>query len=433
MNALIPRARFDLPQNWTPAGTVCVKIPCPDDPQYITMLMGLVTELTWSYNFQRDDTTQGAATVSRTWLAALNSTPMVVEGCEDMPAFRINPETCLLEVDCGGDNWKPVYTPDYDPTQDAPVPPPPYPDPPPEGTTNECIAASNATEFMKSGTHQFALLLDNDHALGLIAGLLYTLLSQLVSVLQANIYLSVLSIDWGSFDYETILQDYEVFDWDDLKCMLLKYYADNGEMTIAKHIEALADMDNQAGQIWRLIRLVWSLMGSVGATYASLWAGITVEADCAACAWEHTFDFALGAQGWESIVSGGRTQAQLEAQGWTYDLSGIDGNGNHYYNVAIQRAVAPATSINRITVYAADVTRGDYLVFYPDHIMVNGVIVEAFGNTDEGTFTFQWDGGIAATSIAANLTLAVQNTEFPVSGDGFITKIVVAGSGDDPF
>lgn len=294
--------RYQLPDEWEVGETMCVKITIPADQQYYGQLIGLLDTLKWSKNFAPDETRTGAATVSRTWQSALESEPIEIEGC-DMPDFRINEDTCLLEVNCSDDpeapDWQPVFTPAYDPTEDAP-PVALYPDAPPEGETNQCLAAENVTAFFQHGIGQFAALLGIDGVFGQIATLLYTMLSGLVAMVQANLWFTLLEVDWGSFNNATIEGDYASFDWDTFRDLIVCYFSPNGEMNPANHLEALDDMESHAGQIWRAIRLVWSLAGSIGISLAAKWAGIT-DGDCAECEvcgeWEHTFDFTVSAHG----------------------------------------------------------------------------------------------------------------------------------------
>lgn len=82
MPALENRWRFQLPANWEPVGTVCIVFTVPNDPQYVGQIIGLVDALKFSKNFGRDPTRTGAATVSRTWQAALESEPVRIVTCE---------------------------------------------------------------------------------------------------------------------------------------------------------------------------------------------------------------------------------------------------------------------------------------------------------------------------------------------------------------
>lgn len=65
----------------------------PADQQYFSILIGLLDALKFSRNFNRDDTDTGAALVSRTWQAALESQPIITIDCEDVMSYdtRVKP------------------------------------------------------------------------------------------------------------------------------------------------------------------------------------------------------------------------------------------------------------------------------------------------------------------------------------------------------
>lgn len=97
-------ARFPLPDDWEVSDTQCVIVRIPNDQQYLSQFIGLVDQLKWSRNFARDDTQTGAAIVSRTWQAALESEPVTV-GCGII--LRQNPaNVCQLQQSIdGGATW----------------------------------------------------------------------------------------------------------------------------------------------------------------------------------------------------------------------------------------------------------------------------------------------------------------------------------------
>lgn len=99
-------ARFPLPDDWQPEGTVCVNLNIPNDPQYLETLSGLVDALMQSSSFDRDPTRTGAATVARTWKAALLSAPIEM-GCDMAFQLRQNPDDpCQLQQSFdGGLTW----------------------------------------------------------------------------------------------------------------------------------------------------------------------------------------------------------------------------------------------------------------------------------------------------------------------------------------
>lgn len=337
----LPIPRFPLPSDLTPDGTMCVRVTIPNDPQYLGTLVGLIDLLKWSRNFARDPSGTGAAIVSRTWQSALESQPIEVEGCVD---FRINPDTCLLEVNCSDDpdnpDWQPVKTTAFDPTRDTPTDPP-YPDPPPSGQSNECLAAANTTSYLKWGIGNFVDALLASGIFGVLIQVIYTAIITVTEVYTQSFY-SRLTTVLGQLDVGTIEADYDAFDWQVLQDILVCHYQPNGSMTELgwenAHIEFEEQFDDTENQIWLLIILWWDIFGTVGATNAALWGGIT-EAECALCGiTEYCIDF-TETDGGFSIRDAGEGLYEL-GTGWKNDL---------YQRVVIERTIAQC-NVRTITV-----------------------------------------------------------------------------------
>lgn len=430
----LPIPRFPLPDDLTPVGTMCVRVTIPNDQQYLGTLIGLIDLLKWSRNFARDASGTGAATVSRTWQSALESAPIEIEGC-DMPEFRINEDTCLLEVECGDGNWRPVFTPDYDPANDAPLDPQ-YPDPPPAGETNECLAAANVSAYFEYGVGNMVAVLAEGGVVGTIASMLWQLLSVVVSITQSQLWVFVLQVDWGGFNPATIQASFDAFDWDDFKNLIVCYFQDNGAMNPVDHISALNEMEEQTGEIWRLIRLVWSLAGAVGITLLTKWGGIeSADCDsCIECEWTHLFDFTTGDHDWEVQEVFAGNAGILTGGGWVSDDLQQPA-GNYYRGVWIKRAFTE-TVIRRIKVvfdYTYGVTTsptsgangisgdGVSLSGIPFSDVVDGVDLEHI-----------WEGEESLIEIASQIFSSYMAS--PTFGGSVTLKsIEVCGMGTNPF
>jgi len=124
--------RFPLPDEWDVTDTICVTIRIPNDQQYFGTLIGALDRLKFSQSFERDPTMTGAATVSRTWKAALESMPIEFGECEVFD-LRLKPgspwitqastdggETWHDAIDtCACDDMAPLFPPDLSDPQDA--------------------------------------------------------------------------------------------------------------------------------------------------------------------------------------------------------------------------------------------------------------------------------------------------------------------------
>lgn len=111
----IPVPRIDLPDDWEPEGILCARVPLPDHPDYLPMLIGLIDQLKLSRSYERDPTKTGAATVARTWERALNTMPIIIINCEgdEMPTIlRDDPsDPCKVQQSIdNGATWSHAFT-----------------------------------------------------------------------------------------------------------------------------------------------------------------------------------------------------------------------------------------------------------------------------------------------------------------------------------
>jgi len=287
---LLPIARFPLPENWEPEGTICATFVIPDNPEYLAAITGLVDELKWSKSFARDETGTGAATVSRTWAKALESQPVFTQGC-DMPEFRVG-EDCLLEVNCGTNeepNWQPVFTSEHPGGEpETPFPPdtPEY-----EEDTARCISAANIAAQLKYGTETLA----NDAAIvGGIAIAIIDLLGAFLFFVPGGVLIDIaiaiinLAVGHVASDFADDLPD---IDWvavrDALACILER----DGSMTEGDKTEFLSYMNSVfVGNLaWELSKIIVQNVSADGLTNDARMPqnDISIE-DCPSCApWEH--------------------------------------------------------------------------------------------------------------------------------------------------
>lgn len=110
-------SRWTLPRIVHPPKTRKFVICVPDEQFYLAAFRGLLIELTYSKNWQRD-TAHTAAVVSRVWQQALESVLCddcanigIVESDDDMQ-FRIKPgDPCIIQTLCGDGTWLDWYDP----------------------------------------------------------------------------------------------------------------------------------------------------------------------------------------------------------------------------------------------------------------------------------------------------------------------------------
>lgn len=110
------KSRWTLPQLVHPPGTRRFVICVPDERFYVAAFQGLLVELTYSKNWQRDEA-HTAAVVSRVWQQALAN--VLCDDCgligleiEDDMQLRIKPtDPCIIQTLCGDGTWMDWYNP----------------------------------------------------------------------------------------------------------------------------------------------------------------------------------------------------------------------------------------------------------------------------------------------------------------------------------
>lgn len=256
--------RFPLPDEWDVEGVVCMVIPVPDDAQYIEIMRGLIDTLTWQRSFNQHPTENAAYQVSRTWQRAFEH-GITFQEC-DMPDFRIDPDTCLLEVDCGDGNWQPVFTSEH-PGGEPEIPYPPD-TPEYEDDTARCIAAANITAQLKYGTETLA----NDATI--IGGIAIAIINLLGAFLffvpggvLVDIAIAILDLAVGHTSAEFVA-DLADIDWDRVRDHLACYLNRDGSISEAGKTMFRAWMDDQypGNLAWGLAKIIIDNIDADGMT-----------------------------------------------------------------------------------------------------------------------------------------------------------------------
>lgn len=360
----IPIPRVELPAEWTPEGTICALVPIPDDPEFLSALVGLIDQLRLSRTFARDVTKTGASIVARTWASALNTQPIATIDCEGVVTVfdvRQRPdEPCILEKSTdggetwvqfadltlcpptvmigsdgktivywcptcgpdGGPGWVPLPNPDdtYDPAHDDPQTD--HSDWPDEGTDPGCVFAANVTEAFKSVFERVDFGLETgalSQVIWVAANGLYGIANRLLTkkiqeILQA-IAANVLS------DYADWHDDYESFDWQEMTDKFCCFFDDSGMVTETSFAFGMASIAGKSGPLWDLTKVLLSVIGPNGLNNAATYAGITAE-DCD-CDCDNCQDFTMGPEGYS--VLGGHGE-WTDGLGYTGTLDPVTGD-----------------------------------------------------------------------------------------------------------
>jgi len=431
-----------LPENHEPEGyyTLCVHIP--RDVEYLREFLGSLDHF-GKWMAWEDDSGVRAKEAAAVWKVAneLTRAAYAAGECGDMPEIRINPETCLFEVNCSDDpenpDWKVIITEVTDPRTEIDYPVP-YPDPPPEGQTNQCLAAANIAEYVWFGGYQYAQLLDEGGLFVEFVSLVMSVTS-MVLTLASSIVVDEITEFFSDVDTETILADWTAIDKQDLIDILVCYMTEDGTMPPANFGDFLDEISTLAetNQAWYIVRLMINLMGYGGMSVVALIGGIT-EAECAECPvdcdWSHEFNAVNGWGAWENVPVLTGVSGTLIAGEWIHgDFEAVA--SNFYRAVWIRIALPTDTPMRRVKVtfdYTYGSTPSGANAAY-GIIGQSGVIETLpFSDVINGTdLIFQWQGEEDTNIIEVGMDASYAGSA-SFAGSITIKSIELCGMGTEP-
>lgn len=308
---MTPNKKYTIPaENALPDGHYCFPVYIPAEGAYLERFFWALDFFSKWVAWEETGDNMAQAVADRWKVAnALTRTSFNEGGCSAVPQFRINPETCLIEVNCSDDpeapDWKTIITQLTDPRTDITYPPP-YPDAPPEGQTNQCLAAANIAEYVWFAGGKFALQINDG---GLFAEFIALVMSVFVALftLLTDIVIDATTTLFIDIDPETIGGDWTALDKQEFIDLLVCYLNEDGSFPLATWGDFLSALlakvpDNPA---WELVHFVCVLMGVGGMNIAGRIGGIT-DAECAECgAWEAIFNAENGWTGWAGFTGRG--------------------------------------------------------------------------------------------------------------------------------
>lgn len=434
----VPVARIELPDDWTPEGQVCMLIPVPDDPQFISMLVGHIDQLKYSASFARDGTKTGASIVARRWQEALDSQPLITVNCEgEITMFNVRQNTtdpCILEKSTDGGatwvewadltlcppnvvlssdgtkilwlcpncgpggtpEWVPVPMPgveDYDPAFDDPQTPVEegWVEP---GNDPACVYAANLVEAFKSIYERldFALQTGTLSTVVYIEAMLQVVAKRMLTK-KAKEILDLLA-GTSVFSYAEWNADYTATDWQEMIDKLACFYQEDGTVSRATFDTELACLDDMTGPIWTVTKAIIALVGTNGLNNAADFAGIheaTCDPDCCECD-ECIMTFDAGGCAYTlirgTLQAGGVSGNCIRSEFWD---SGASGSARYQQRIII-RIPIEEYRVCSIHMWVKGVNAGSGATAIGNH-------VEIYNSS--GVMTF--DSSVASTESATYL------------------------------
>lgn len=474
--------RFPLPDNHDPTEDWCIVVRIPGQAQYLAMLVSHLKALTFSENFDRDETKSGAAEVSRRWESALFGQPIIRMGCNPLMDVRQNEDNpCTLEKtfddgltwetfanmqlcpplvirspdgniwwwnplgggtggDPGSGAWEPVPTPSGMPDTTAPPSLPPYPPGSSEyeDETARCIAAANLADVLKSGVGSLVHTAVEAEAWSFVvicAGLVVLTMLGLFPAVPI-LAMALLALASG-IEIDTLETDYGAYDFTNIRDAIYCHLERDGSMTEAGRAALLEDLSSlqigtSTNQIEWMIYIILQNCNAAGLTADAKIPHSTIDADCsgAECHWTHVFDFTNGTEGLSFTEICGHGIGQLTGNGMQTEFTYVDPCPT--YN-----SLMIANIIRDCTITYAKVEGHNESA----PTLAVGVFPDMSGGRGHSTFLYVTSISLGDFVLEASGTDATNGFELYL-GTGtntgseqvaWISKLTLEGPGDDPF
>jgi len=470
-----------LPENAQPPDTVCLKVYIPNDPLYLREFWDAYSYFTQWSAWKRDPLKRGKD-AARVWLKAYDQAReeyILRGGCPvAITNLRQNPlDPCKLEFsedgvtwtefanlkDCGGGGCGDSgvlrvtngVVQRYDPCDESwrdagPVTPTtghggdgvgsyePGPD-------VSCLAATNISHVLTTGISATIAVLIAEANLAQLANALAAAFATItpgfewydaVAVTFAEILLSY-SGSWSD------VNDYDIED--DVTLIMQPYIDDDGSITAENwhniNQELIAKGESYTlfsteNVKWALYNLATYVLGPQGLVKAEKLGGLT-EGSCGAGSWTHTFDFMVSRQGWFAVGFGYTPTANnyVTGQGWKPAVAA--GGGSNTVNGLGIKILLPSIDVTSVKMIY-DATPGD-LGSAPAYAQValSEDVGEDMGEEAIQTGTarsFEWTGTRTVTSLFAMVIPGYHiGGGLSDEGSAILRKIIVRGTGDNPF
>lgn len=486
-NTSIDKWRFELPSDHDPDDDWCIVVKIPGHADYLKALVGHLRALTFSQNFERDDSKTGAAEVSRRWEKALYSQPIIRMDCDPLMDVRQNSTApCTLEKTFdNGETWETwanlqlcppqvIVAPDgtmhwwnptgipggpvgghdgtgaweplpYDvsaiSTELVPAGPVPYPPGTPEyeDCSGRGIVAANIAATLQGDAQKIR---DGVTGPAMAVVLIVAVLATLTLLVGAPEILVSIAIAlagyWGVLSDTTVEGLYDDIDWyivrDAIYCQLdcSGAMTEGGKLSIAYALEATyPDNALMTVLIWILRSIPAAQLNNVARIHND---SIPPATGSEYCRWIKNFTPGNGLELWEQypgIYAG--TPGTLGSLGWEDGVYQIPEN-NYYRGVLIQRPMPVGTLVTDFVVDYV-YTKGNPTIGANTALNIGdntgALITRSFDAMADGSNHEVWHG----SRLMSNAYVHVPSSyrfDSGVTGDVLVVAITLAGVGDEP-
>jgi hypothetical protein len=280
------RENFPLPDVIHPPNSRGICVPVPDDSVYMRVFAGLLQELTFWFNWQRDPEKRGKD-AAKVWLDIFNNIDWVggdcMGCCEDRIVLHRVTDDGAMEVSTDdGVTWSPDPA---DPRVNGTALPNTIPG---TGDDKKCNGATNAIDNFKDAQAAFGhSLTTTTTVIGLALAIAAELLILLFSAGTTAEVIVPLVISTATALFGVLEADYNALFtemvWDKLLCDIFCTIGNNGQFTETQfnNLSALVDTDftDNVALTFQSILRGWGVLGLNNACIS----GVAATADCSDC------------------------------------------------------------------------------------------------------------------------------------------------------
>lgn len=282
---MVDRPPYPIPENVNPGEYRCIVVPVPDDPTYIRVFAGVISDMTQWFNWARDEGKNGKE-CAQVWRDIYNeidwSGKMGKCGCCPPPErkYRWTDDGHYQISDDGGVTW----------TDDSIADPrysvPEFPPNPPEGAIlDQCTYADSVVNIYKN---QFVEAIEVGDDIQTIIGIIIGIISAVLGTVAAPLVYQIMAVVVGAILAYTIEAFQAAFTtdvWDRLRCNLLENMGTDGSFTQEQVDSIYARIgEEETGIVDFVLKHAVATFGAKGLTNAARSGFGSLEATCEECA-----------------------------------------------------------------------------------------------------------------------------------------------------
>lgn len=428
----------------------CRRLLIPDSPEWLALISGALTELSFRWNWQQkgisvDDTLQAVQGI----IASYYNQP-----CTDPEACVTEEGTRVIRLTATG-RWQELINGTWqEPTGDLEIEPTPARTEPSE-IDRLCLASKNAVNCLAQLYEEVTDALDEFGAIEPVVAVMLAGIAALVAAFVSAAAAAFVAL--GSFAVEQFFQLLSTIGYDlwspayeeDLYCLFLNNASDDAGVVsfdypnIVNEIHGWmdrVDLDFQRKQLTLQVLYLLNIIGGPGIDWAGTTTAISDD-DCSDCGeWCYEFDFTAANGGFSYVAQSSPIFWQsvpvwVSGQGWVAGEARQTSSNNRWHGASIEKSFSSTTVTYvemRYSATAGQCATGSNCDTYS--LVDNAGVIQSgewVGSPTPGVYS--WSGSRTMTKISARIQDSFCTNACTPSGASVITKLILHGTGTNPF